>query len=181
MNYIFGAIIAFLALALGVQTARLNTEKAEHQASVAKHGKAVADHNAAVEAFKAKQATDSAELAAKHAQIGELEAAAARSNTNDRIERIRYVTRTVPAPAGSAPAAAPVVLPDGVRDILAEAVDAANEASRGLRTRPDGRRTARPGDAGPGALVGVGGPGPGPARGRTQAAQLGARLPAGPS
>lgn len=181
MNSILGAITAALALGLVVQTARLSSEKADHANTVAKHQKAVADHNAAVAALKTEQAEASAELAATHARIAEAEAAAARADTTDRIERIRYVTRTVPAPAGAAPAADPVVLPDGVRDILAEAVDAANAASRGVRARPDGRRAAGPGDAGPGLVVGMGGPGPGIDPGRTPAPQLGARLPPGSS
>lgn len=182
MNAILGGIAAILAVGLVVQTARLNTEQAEHEASIAKHAKAVADHNAAVSDLKARQADDSAELAALHSRTGEAAAAETRADTTDRIQRIRYVSRTVPpAPTGFAAPAAPVAVPDSVRDILAEAVDAANAASRGLRARPDGRRAAHAGDDGPVRVVGVGRPGPGPARGGAEAAGGRARLPAGPS
>lgn len=85
---------------------------------------------------KATEKADAARRAAQAASDGARDAAAqeaqqasadTRAGTTETIETIRYVYRTQPAPACT-----PAPVPDGVRDALNAAYDAASAASRGL-------------------------------------------------
>lgn len=99
----------------GETAERLRWETAAAAAEAASRGKEQGDTTSS------DRARDAA------AQEGAEASRDARGQTTQTIETIRYVYRTQPAPA-----CPPAPVPDGVRDALNAAYDAASAASRGL-------------------------------------------------